>query len=91
MHAACLELLQEQMHEGARALDVGSGSGYLTACMALMVGPSGYVLGIEKVRSFVVWQAWQCGLAGLGRGGGGLGWPPWCCSAAGTCHQPGAI
>ena len=27
----------------------GSGSGYLTACMALMVGPSGYVLGIEKV------------------------------------------
>ena len=36
-HAHALEILSEHLHEGARALDVGSGSGYLTACMALMV------------------------------------------------------
>lgn len=33
---------------GARALDVGSGSGFLTACMGLMVQPGGFVLGVEK-------------------------------------------
>lgn len=28
-------------------LDVGSGSGYLTVCMAEMVGPQGHVVGGE--------------------------------------------
>lgn len=32
-----MELLADHLSEGKRALDVGSGSGYLTACMALMV------------------------------------------------------
>lgn len=41
MHAHALELLKDQLTEGERALDVGSGSGYLTACMALMVGETG--------------------------------------------------
>jgi predicted RNA methylase len=36
-HAHALELLSDKLIDGARALDVGSGSGYLTACMALMV------------------------------------------------------
>ena len=36
-HAHALELLSGHLKEGSRALDVGSGSGYLTACMALMV------------------------------------------------------
>lgn len=36
-HAHALELLADKLVEGARALDVGSGSGYLTACMAVMV------------------------------------------------------
>lgn len=36
-HAHALELLKDQLVPGARALDVGSGSGYLTVCMALMV------------------------------------------------------
>ncbi|KAH0622378.1 hypothetical protein JD844_024636 [Phrynosoma platyrhinos] len=42
MHAYALELLYEQLHEGAKALDVGSGSGILTACFALGDGRMGY-------------------------------------------------
>uniref|UniRef100_A0A8C3BBT6 Protein-L-isoaspartate(D-aspartate) O-methyltransferase n=1 Tax=Cairina moschata TaxID=8855 RepID=A0A8C3BBT6_CAIMO len=37
MHAYALELLSDQLHEGAKALDVGSGSGILTACFSRMV------------------------------------------------------
>ena len=36
-HAHALEILKDHLYEGARALDVGSGSGYLTACMGHMV------------------------------------------------------
>jgi protein-L-isoaspartate(D-aspartate) O-methyltransferase len=43
-----LEVLKDHLKPGMRALDVGSGSGYLTACMALMVGPRGRVVGIGK-------------------------------------------
>ena len=48
MHATCMELLRNHLKPGARVLDVGSGSGYLTAAMALMVRPDGKVIGIEK-------------------------------------------
>eukprot|EP00775_Hariotina_reticulata_P012682 gene12682-12811_t len=54
MHAICLELLEPHLTPGARVLDVGSGSGYLSAAMAKMVGPNGVVLGIEKVPELVV-------------------------------------
>ncbi|KAM6149367.1 protein-L-isoaspartate(D-aspartate) O-methyltransferase-like isoform 1-T1 [Erethizon dorsatum] len=37
MHAYALQLLFDQLHEGAKALDVGSGSGILTACFARML------------------------------------------------------
>lgn len=40
-HATALELLKDHLKEGDKALDVGSGSGYLTACMAIMVGKFG--------------------------------------------------
>ena len=43
-----LEILKDHLKPGMRALDVGSGSGYLTACMALMVGTSGKVVGIGR-------------------------------------------
>ena len=36
----CTKILKDHMYEGARALDVGSGSGYLTACMGYMVSVS---------------------------------------------------
>ncbi|CAH1404387.1 unnamed protein product [Nezara viridula] len=53
MHAHALELLREKLVDGAKALDVGSGSGYLTACMALMVGPSGLAVGIDHIKELV--------------------------------------
>ncbi|RWS16168.1 Protein-L-isoaspartate(D-aspartate) O-methyltransferase-like protein [Dinothrombium tinctorium] len=40
------------MH-AAKALDVGSGSGYLTACMAVMVGPKGKAIGIDHIPELV--------------------------------------
>ncbi|XP_075782226.1 protein-L-isoaspartate(D-aspartate) O-methyltransferase-like [Pelodiscus sinensis] len=48
-----LELLKDQLEEGARALDVGSGSGYLTACFARMVGSTGKAVGIEHIEELV--------------------------------------
>lgn len=53
MHAHALEVLSDKLTEGASALDVGSGSGYLTACFARMVGPSGKVVGIEHIDELV--------------------------------------
>jgi protein-L-isoaspartate(D-aspartate) O-methyltransferase len=42
MHAQALEYLADHLQEGATCLDVGSGSGYLAACMALMVNTEKY-------------------------------------------------
>ncbi|XP_037750897.2 protein-L-isoaspartate(D-aspartate) O-methyltransferase isoform X2 [Chelonia mydas] len=53
MHAYALELLSEQLHEGAKALDVGSGSGILTACFSRMVGLQGRVVGIDHIKELV--------------------------------------
>lgn len=49
MHAACVEQLVAQLRPGARVLDVGSGSGYLTAVLAQLVRPGGVVAGVEVV------------------------------------------
>ncbi|KAK4844299.1 hypothetical protein QYF36_018633 [Acer negundo] len=49
MHATCLQLLEENLQPGMHALDVGSGTGYLTACFALMVGPQGRAVGVEHI------------------------------------------
>ncbi|XP_018814971.1 protein-L-isoaspartate O-methyltransferase 1-like isoform X1 [Juglans regia] len=53
MHATCLQLLEENLQPGMHALDVGSGTGYLTACFALMVGPQGCVVGVEHIPELV--------------------------------------
>ncbi|RNA40950.1 hypothetical protein BpHYR1_044473 [Brachionus plicatilis] len=53
MHAYALEALSDKLVEGAKVLDVGSGSGYLTACMAVMVGDSGKVIGVEHIDELV--------------------------------------
>eukprot|EP00210_Caulerpa_lentillifera_P003483 g3323.t1 len=48
MHATCLELLQNHSMGQCRILDVGSGSGYLTAALAVLAGEDCFVLGVEK-------------------------------------------
>eukprot|EP00735_Rhodelphis_limneticus_P004024 TRINITY_DN15572_c0_g1::TRINITY_DN15572_c0_g1_i1::g.28483::m.28483 TRINITY_DN15572_c0_g1::TRINITY_DN15572_c0_g1_i1::g.28483 ORF type:complete len:249 (-),score=26.27,sp/P22062/PIMT_RAT/55.16/7e-80,PCMT/PF01135.14/1.4e-73,Methyltransf_31/PF13847.1/3.7e+03,Methyltransf_31/PF13847.1/1.5e-08,Methyltransf_18/PF12847.2/5.9e-08,Methyltransf_26/PF13659.1/0.00024,Methyltransf_26/PF13659.1/4.4e+03,GCD14/PF08704.5/0.00033,PrmA/PF06325.8/0.00045,Ubie_methyltran/PF01209.13/0.0006,Methyltransf_11/PF08241.7/0. len=53
MHAHTLELLEPFLKSGSKALDVGSGSGYLTACLGALVGESGKVFGIEYVNELV--------------------------------------
>jgi len=56
MHAYALEMLENQLQDGMSALDVGSGSGYLTACFALMVGDRGRVVGIDHVDELIRWS-----------------------------------
>eukprot|EP00930_Biecheleria_cincta_P088203 TRINITY_DN77433_c0_g1_i1.p1 TRINITY_DN77433_c0_g1~~TRINITY_DN77433_c0_g1_i1.p1 ORF type:complete len:239 (-),score=37.06 TRINITY_DN77433_c0_g1_i1:71-742(-) len=53
MHGHALELLANHLQSGMRALDVGSGSGYLSAVMARMVGPEGRVVGIDYLAPLV--------------------------------------
>lgn len=53
MHGMSLELLHHFLQPGANALDIGCGSGYLTACMGQLVSPSGSVIGIENRQSLV--------------------------------------
>lgn len=48
-----MSILSDQLFDGAKALDVGSGSGYLTACMAFMVGSRGRVIGIDHIPELI--------------------------------------
>ena len=53
MHAHALEMLRDKLIPGSRVLDVGSGSGYLTACIAHLVQPGGKAIGIEHIPELV--------------------------------------
>ncbi|XP_077286890.1 protein-L-isoaspartate (D-aspartate) O-methyltransferase [Arctopsyche grandis] len=53
MHAHVLEYLKNHLVPGENALDVGSGSGYLTSCMSIMIGETGTVIGIDHISSLV--------------------------------------
>lgn len=86
MHATCLELLEDHLKPGMRALDVGSGTGYLTACFAMMVGPDGQAIGVEHIPELVaasIENIKRSAAEPLMRGGslsvhvadGRLGWP----------------
>jgi len=55
MHVAAMETLLPNLRPGAHVLDVGSGSGYLSACFARIVGPTGRVIGIEVNDHLVSW------------------------------------
>ena len=50
MHAFALQLLEPYLLPGVSALDLGSGSGYLAAAMAELVGHTGAVYGVELVK-----------------------------------------
>ncbi|CAO3665539.1 unnamed protein product [Rhizopus stolonifer] len=53
MHGYALEQLEPFLQPGMKALDIGSGSGYLTACMSVMVGETGKVVGIDHISNLV--------------------------------------
>ncbi len=56
MHAIALEhlisfMMPSDASPAPRALDIGSGSGYLTHVMAELVGPRGLVVGVEHINA----------------------------------------
>jgi protein-L-isoaspartate(D-aspartate) O-methyltransferase len=53
MHANACESLLTYLQPGSNVLDIGSGSGYLTAVLANLVGPSGRVIGIDHIQPLV--------------------------------------
>jgi protein-L-isoaspartate(D-aspartate) O-methyltransferase len=53
MHASACESLLPYLNPGARVLDIGSGSGYLTHVLAELVKPGGKVVGIEHIQELV--------------------------------------
>ncbi len=61
--ADMLELLDPR--PGDRVLDVGSGSGWSTALLAHLVGPTGSVIGVEIVADLAVWGAANLAAAGM--------------------------
>lgn len=54
-----LELLDAR--QGHRVLDVGAGSGWTTALLARLVGPTGQVIGIELEPELAAWGAANLG------------------------------
>ena len=55
MHAAAAESLLPFLYPGAKVLDVGSGSGYLTHVLSKLVGSEGQgtVVGIDHIQGLV--------------------------------------
>ena len=53
--AAMLRLLD--VAPGTRVLDVGAGSGWTTALLAVLVGPDGRVVGVERDPGLAAWGA----------------------------------
>jgi len=86
MHASALHNLEDVIREDSRILDVGSGSGYLVACFAKIIGSKGKVYGIDHIEELVEQskkniQKHHADLIGSGRielitGDGRLGYPP---------------
>lgn len=58
-HAHALELLKDQLVEGAKALDVGSGSGYLTACFARMVSSNDCIPSKQGTPGQIACYSWH--------------------------------
>jgi len=61
MHGMGLDLLISQLKPGATVLDVGCGSGYISACLSYLVGPEGKVYGIDHVTELVSWARLNIG------------------------------
>jgi protein-L-isoaspartate(D-aspartate) O-methyltransferase len=53
MHANACESLLPFLKPGAKVLDIGSGSGYLTHVLAELVKPNGKVVGVDHLQPLV--------------------------------------
>ena len=53
MHASACESLLPFLKPGAKVLDIGSGSGYLTHVLAELVKPGGKAVGIDHIQGLV--------------------------------------
>lgn len=51
--ADAAENLKLHLVDGAKVLDLGSGSGYQTCVFAHMVGPTGKVIGVEHIPELI--------------------------------------
>ena len=49
-------MFEDHLKDGAKVLDIGSGSGYLTACFAVMAGPNAKVIGVDHIQELVDWS-----------------------------------
>lgn len=54
-----------QVRAGHRVLDVGSGSGWTTVLLARLVGPTGEVIGVERIPDLTAWGRVAVAEAGL--------------------------
>ncbi len=50
LHAYCLEALKDFLKPGNKAIDVGTGSGYLPVAMSKMMNDEGLVVRIEHMK-----------------------------------------
>jgi protein-L-isoaspartate(D-aspartate) O-methyltransferase len=71
MHAHASEYLLTYLQPGSKVLDVGSGSGYLTAIFHHLVSPgdgqpTGKVVGIDHIAELVDWSVGNLKKDGLG-------------------------
>ena len=71
MHAHASEYLLTYLQAGSRVLDVGSGSGYLTAIFHHLISPEngrpkGKVVGIDHIAELVDWSKENLKRDGLG-------------------------
>ena len=71
MHAHASEYLLPYLQPGSRVLDVGSGSGYLTAIFHHLVSPgegqpTGKVVGVDHISELVDWSVENLKKDGLG-------------------------
>jgi len=68
MHASAAESLLPFLRPGARVLDVGSGSGYLTHVFANLVGQEGRVVGVDHIQALVDLAQTNMGKSEEGKG-----------------------
>ena len=50
VHACTLESLKSRFKQGAKAIDIGTGSGYIAACFAEVVGKEGKVYMVDHLQ-----------------------------------------